>query len=143
MNSSIRILVVDDEKLNRNLLQALLKSLGYEADPACDGVDALNKAWQGYDMVLLDAIMPGIDGFETARRIRKDPRCSDIPIIMVTGMEEDEARSLAVKVGANDCIAKPIDRGKLKKVTAAFLDRGDETEPDDQTCEFSVAFGCY
>jgi CheY-like chemotaxis protein len=143
MNSPSRILVVDDEKLNRNLLQALLKSLGYAADVACDGVEALEKASQGYDMVLLDAIMPGIDGFETTRRIRKDPRCNDIPIIIATGMEENEARTLAIEVGASDCITKPVVKAQLEKLAAALLKGGDGPQLNENEQEFSATQGCW
>jgi CheY-like chemotaxis protein len=121
MKMKSRILVVDDERITRDLFQALLKSLGYESDYACNGMDALEKAGQGYDAVLLDAFMPGMDGFETARRIREDPLCSDIPIIVVTGMEKKEAQLLATQVGANDLITKPINKVELQNRLAPLL----------------------
>ena len=79
-----RILVVDDDGRNRKLLQAMLKSLGYDSDVACDGPEALDKLGQGFDLVLLDLMMPGMDGLEVARRVRNRSEHADIPIMMVT-----------------------------------------------------------
>ncbi len=136
MKTPKRILVVDDEKRNRNLLQAMLKSLGYESDVACDGVDALDKARQGFDMVLLDVMMPGIDGFETARRFRDDAGFSDIPIIMVTALEDKDARLRAVQAGANDFISKPIDKAELEIRSAALLKRKEiQDAVKEKVCE--------
>ncbi len=123
MKTPKRILVVDDEKRNRNLLQAMLKSLGYDSDSACNGMEALDKARQGIDMVLLDVMMPGINGFETARRFRDDVGFSDIPIIMVTALGDQEARLRAVQAGADDFISKPIDKLELEIRSAALLKR--------------------
>ena len=79
-----RILVVDDEQRNRNLLQAMLKSLGYPSEVACDGTEALDRLHKDLDLILLDVMMPGMDGFEVTRRIRNNPDWIDIPIVMVT-----------------------------------------------------------
>jgi putative two-component system response regulator len=116
-----RILVVDDERRNRNLLRAMLKSLGYDSDTAFDGMEAMAKIEQGYDLLLLDVMMPGMDGFEMTRRVREKTGWSDIPIIMVTALGSKEDRLRAVEAGANDYITKPIDKNELRIRTAALL----------------------
>jgi len=116
-----RVLVVDDEASNRELLEALLTSLGHDVDMAADGSAALAKLDPSHDLVLLDVMMPGIDGFEVARRIRNESAVSDIPICMVTVLSGKEERLRAVEAGANDFIAKPIDKMELKVRTASLL----------------------
>jgi len=116
-----RVLVVDDEASNRELLEALLTSLGHDVDMAADGSEALATLDPSHDLVLLDVMMPGIDGFEVARRIRNESAVSDIPICMVTALSGREERLRAVEAGANDFIAKPIDKMELKVRTASLL----------------------
>jgi putative two-component system response regulator len=121
MPPSKRILIVDDEEQNRELLEALLDSLGHASEKARDGFEALAKLKLSIDLVLLDVMMPGMDGFEVARRIREDPVDGNVPIIMVTALEGKESRLRAVEVGANDFISKPIDLTELKVRTASML----------------------
>lgn len=115
------VLVVDDELGNRELLEANLVGFGYEVDMACDGAEAIALLSPKHDLVMLDVMMSGIDGFETARRIRAGTNCSDIPICMVTALTGREQRLRAVECGANDFIAKPIDRMEVKIRTASLL----------------------
>lgn len=114
MSKPKRILVVDDEEQNLRLLKAFLEALGHEAETAGSGFDALRKLNSGFDLVLLDIVMPGIDGLEVVRRIRDDPEVSEIPIIMVTVLGDRETRLAAVEAGANDFIVKPIDKLELR-----------------------------
>jgi len=116
-----RILVVDDEPGNRELLEALLTGLGHEVELAPDGFAALAALKLGFDLVLLDVMMPGMDGFEVARRIRSGSDPSDIPICMVTSLTGKEERLRAVEVGANDFIAKPVDKTELNVRVASLL----------------------
>ena len=116
-----RILIVDDEAQNRELLEALFESYGHESENARDGIEALAKMKLGIDLVLLDVMMPGIDGFEVARRIREDPVNGGVPIIMVTSLTGKQDRLRAVEVGANDFISKPIDKTELKVRSASLL----------------------
>jgi len=114
MSRPKQILVVDDEEQNLRLLKAFLEALGHEAETAGSGFDALRKLNSGFDLVLLDIVMPGIDGLEVVRRIRDDPEVSEIPIIMVTVLGDRETRLAAVEAGANDFIVKPIDKLELR-----------------------------
>lgn len=116
-----RVLVVDDEAANRELLDALLTELGHDADMAADGAEALAKLDASHDLVLLDVMMAGIDGFEVARRIRNGSAAADIPICMVTALSSKEERLRAVEAGANDFITKPIDKTELRVRTASLL----------------------
>ena len=117
-----RILVVDDESSNRDLLTKMLKALGYYVDSAIDGLKALDQLKQfGYDLILLDVMMPGMDGFEVVRKIRSGTEYKDIPICMVTGLAGREDRLRAVEAGANDFIVKPFDMMELKIRTHSML----------------------
>ncbi|MBN1547691.1 MAG: hybrid sensor histidine kinase/response regulator [Syntrophaceae bacterium] len=121
MEKCKRVLVVDDEASNRELLEALLTSLGHNVDLAADGSEALAKLDSSHDLVLLDVMMPGINGFEVARRIRHESAVPDIPICLVTILSDKEERLRAVEAGVNDFIAKPIDKTELKVRTSSLL----------------------
>ncbi len=121
MTQRKRILVVDDESCNRLLLQSALKTLGYEPEHAQDGFEALAKLSLDIDVVLLDVMMPGMDGFEVARRIKKDIHWGDTPIIMVTSLTSREDRLRAVEAGAGDYISKPVDLVELRVRLASIL----------------------
>ena len=108
-----RILIVDDDPRNRNLITNFIEAIGHSTECAADGFEALEKLKSGFDLVLLDVMMPGIDGFEVARRIRKNDKFSDIPVLMVTVLDDKDSRLRAVEAGVNDFIAKPIDRLEL------------------------------
>jgi two-component system, cell cycle sensor histidine kinase and response regulator CckA len=108
-----RILVVDDELHNLDLLEAILDTFGYESEFAADGFEAIAKMSPRIDLVLLDVMMPRMDGFEVLRRLRKDPQCFDTPVIMITSLSGKTERLYAAECGANDFISKPIDRLEL------------------------------
>jgi PAS domain S-box-containing protein len=108
-----RILIVDDEPKNQRLIKDFLAVLGHSSEPANDGLEALEKLKSGFDLVLLDVMMPGMDGFEVVRHIRENSQFADIPVIMVTVLDDKETRLRAVEAGANDFISKPIDRLEL------------------------------
>jgi putative two-component system response regulator len=124
-----RILVVDDEELNRELLHAMLSSIGYEVDFAEDGFQALSMVKLDFDLVLLDVMMPGMDGFEVAQKIREGEEFGDVPICMVTALAAKKDRLRAVDAGANDFITKPVDKLELK-VRVASLIRMKETQDE-------------
>ncbi|MDP3427234.1 MAG: response regulator [Humidesulfovibrio sp.] len=108
-----KILVVDDEVINRKVLEGLLKSYGLECVSAESGPAALVLLDESIDLVLLDIMMPGMDGFLVAKAIRDMPKFADLPIVMVTALSAKEDRLRAVEAGANDFVAKPIDSTEL------------------------------
>ena len=112
---------MDDEELNRSVFKEMVESLGHEVEVAEDGVGALAMMKLDIDLVLMDVNMPGMDGFETVRRIREDPEVGDLPVIMVTALAGKEDRLRAVEAGANDFIAKPVDLTELQVRTSSLL----------------------
>lgn len=114
MKKRKRVLVVDDEISNRELIEAILSSMEIDVDMASNGLEALSKLNNMHDLVLLDVMMPGMDGFEVTRRIRSGSNDSDIPICMVTALREMDKRLRAVEAGANDFMAKPIDKVEMQ-----------------------------
>ena len=108
------ILVVDDQAPNIELLEAHLLPQGYEVVKATNGEEALVKlASHQVDLILLDVMMPGMDGFELARRIRKDDTRRQLPIILVTALHETEDRVKGIEAGCDDFLSKPIDKMEL------------------------------
>lgn len=103
------MLIVDDVPDNVAPLHDALDEAGYSVLVALDGVSALRRAQQALpDVVLLDAMMPGMDGFEVARRLKADPRTVDIPIIFMTGLTETEHLVAALDAGGADYVTKPV-----------------------------------
>jgi len=110
-----RILVVDDEPVNRELLEDMLVPLGYQVFQAPDGKTALQVVREiSPDVILLDIMMPKMDGFEVAKRLKQDEETKAIPIVMVTSLGAVEDRVRALAAGANDFLSKPVDRAELQ-----------------------------
>ena len=119
-----RILIVDDELLNRQLLEVILKPEGYLLRTAGSGEEALAiVAEQPPDLILLDIMMPGMDGYEVARKIKGDPATTHIPIIMITALDDHYTRLLGLSAGAEDFLGKPVDRGELCERVKQLLRR--------------------
>jgi adenylate cyclase len=113
MNRLARVLVVDDVAQNIKLLDAVLAPRGYAVLAASSGEEALAKASSDDpDLVLLDVVMPGMDGYEVCRRLRDDPCTRLLPVIMVTA-SGDEEKIQAIEAGADDFIQKPLDQPEL------------------------------
>jgi len=121
MSKPRRILIVDDEAPNRFVLAEMVRDLGHEVEEVEDGVAALAMVKLDIDLVLCDVNMPGMDGFEVVRRIREDAETADLPIIQVTAVADRDARLRAVKAGANDFIAKPVELTELRVRLGAQL----------------------
>jgi adenylate cyclase len=111
MSDPAVILVVDDVPQNLRLLQAVLEPRGYAVVTATSGQEALDRL-AGVDLVLLDVVMPGIDGYEVCRRLRADAATSFLPVVMVTASGEQEKRR-AIEAGADDFVTKPFDHDEL------------------------------
>ena len=110
-----RILIVDDVATNRKLLMTFLKPDGYSCEAAEDGESALRLIPEFKpDLILLDIMMPGLDGFEVARRIKADEHSSHIPIIMLTALTDRDSRIKGLDAGAEDFLNKPFDQLELR-----------------------------
>ena len=121
MSEPAVILVVDDLAQNLRLLDAVLSPRGYEVSTAESGEEALSLlADHPPDLILLDILMPGIDGYEVCRRIRQDPATAFLPVVMITA-SGDEQKVLAIEAGADDFIAKPFDQAELLARVASLL----------------------
>jgi putative two-component system response regulator len=122
---SHHLLVVDDDQSNCDLLDGLLRSLGHSCECVSSGAEALQRLRDPelatLDLVLLDVMMPGMNGFEVARHMRADPTLHDLPIVMTTALTSREDRLLAVEAGANDFITKPIDKTELRVRVTSLL----------------------
>jgi PleD family two-component response regulator len=107
---SAHILVVDDNEVNLELLVAMLESEHYVVSTATDGFEALAKiAAEKPDIVLLDVMMPELDGFEVCRRIKADPTMADIPVIIVTALSDVDDLVRGFEAGPDDFVTKPFD----------------------------------
>jgi CheY-like chemotaxis protein len=112
--SSCSVLLVDDNAQNLELLLAYLEDLGCELRTATDGLAAIEMiANQAPDMILLDVMMPRMSGFQVCAKIKRDPKTSDIPVVMVTALNEVADVERAVECGADDFLTKPVNRVEL------------------------------
>jgi DNA-binding response OmpR family regulator len=125
-----RILVVDDEP---DLLWALRYALGdqgYDVDTASNAAEASALVEERRpDLILMDIVMPGIDGFELCRQLRRDPRFATIPVIFLTALLDTADRVKGLDEGADDFVSKPFELGELKARIRAVLRRAGERRP--------------
>src|SRR5262249_46527856 len=109
-----RILVVDDSEVNRDLIHAFLEGEAYVLFDASSGEEALEVAARAPpDLVLLDVMMPGIDGFETARRLKKAAGEDFLPVILLTSLSDQESRVRGLETGADEFLTKPVNAQEL------------------------------
>ena len=114
MTNRKKILITDDDPITRKLEEAILQDTGYDIRSVESGQATLDEvAANPPDLILLDLMMPKMDGFEVARRLKADPVTSAIPIIMVTAIDDVGSRSRLAVVGVSDVITKPLDRWAL------------------------------
>lgn len=110
-----RILVIDDEARNRRLLVAMLEAEGYVTEEAANGMQALELAQQNPpDIILLDIMMPGMDGYDVARALKAGEATRLVPVIMVTALDDRESRLRGLEAGAEEFVTKPVDRWELR-----------------------------
>jgi DNA-binding response OmpR family regulator len=111
---STRVLIVDDERQNRELLGIMLAPEGFAVQTAANGTDALALvAREPPDVVLLDVMMPGLDGYQVAAALKGDAATRHIPVILLSGLDDYQARTLASSAGADDFLSRPLDRDEL------------------------------
>lgn len=109
------ILIVDDDDSALETLCALLDGLQYHLELATNGLDALEKAsWVEPDLILLDVMMPGMSGYEVCRQLRETPTLREVPILLLTALDDRESRLQGLRAGADDFISKPLDLQELR-----------------------------
>ncbi len=125
-----RVLIVDDEAPLRFLLSKQLSRAGFETATAPDGATALESAAATpFDAIVLDVVMPGMDGFEVCRRLKADARTAELPVIFLSASSSGEFRRRAFSVGAADFLAKPFQIEQLPVYIEAILRRATEAAP--------------
>ncbi len=118
-----KILAVDDEASIRKLVSVTLQNRGYEVDTAEDGQDALDKiALSKPDLVILDVMMPRMNGWEARKRLREDPKTKDLPILILSAVGEFEAQLQGMESAGDDYITKPFSPQELGDIVEAMLD---------------------
>jgi len=119
-----KILIVDDEPDVASLLTLLLRSQGYEAVVASDGRQGLELARkENPDLIILDIMLPGLDGYKIARMLKFDESYSHIPIIMLTAKVQEKDKALGLETGADEYLTKPFDTQLLLKKVKEILER--------------------
>lgn len=119
-----KILIVDDVPANLDVIYRSLRAKGYQVLAATNGQNALEAAAQAQpDLILLDILMPDIDGYEVCRRLKADPETEDIPVIFVSGQDADGGTARGFEVGGVDYIMKPVQLEELLSRVKTHLER--------------------
>ncbi|MCL4475006.1 MAG: response regulator [Nitrospirae bacterium] len=133
-----RILVIDDESDIIELLSYNLEKEGFKVSSALDGEEALKKIREGvFDLIILDLMLPGLQGVELCRILRNDPKTKDLSVIMLTAKGEEVDRILGLEIGADDYITKPFSPRELIARIKAVLRRASKVSSKENT----IAFG--
>jgi two-component system, OmpR family, alkaline phosphatase synthesis response regulator PhoP len=118
----MKILVIEDDPTSQRLLQLVLEKEGYTVVTSNNGLEGFRKfKEESPDLIVLDVMLPGIDGFEISHRIHNEPDKFKPPIIMMSAKAQTSDRDAALKVGANAFLAKPVDRSILLKTISELL----------------------
>jgi CheY-like chemotaxis protein len=121
------ILLVEDDPLSARLADLVLRSEGYEVITAPNGLQALKIAQDAPpDLIMLDLMLPGLDGFEVLNRLRANPKTADVPVVVVSSKSQPTDKHTAIKVGANDYLTKPYRKNELLEVVRSLL----STQPE-------------
>ena len=152
-NKKQKLLIVDDDERNIRLISAILANYGYPFDTARDGIEAIEKTGlYKPDLILLDIMMPKMDGYEVCKRLRENPETAHIPIVMLTALTDRDSMVNGLEIGANDFLTKPVNAAELMIRTRNLLrikEFGDflndhnkilEMEVDKKTFELKGAY---
>jgi len=125
MNTHNKILVVDDDPINRDFFQLMLSKLGFTVEEAGDGIEALGKLKKFHpDLILVDNIMPRMTGFELTKTLKEDPKFREIPIIMFSALDDVQDKLTGFELGVDDYITKPFNFSEvLARIKAALRNR--------------------
>ena len=124
MDHKARILIVDDQRQNREVLEVMLSQQGFVLQSAARGDDALALVAEAPpDLILLDVMMPGLDGYEVAARLKGNPATRAIPVVLVSALHDTNAKELGKLAGVDHFLTKPVDRAELLATVEALLGR--------------------
>lgn len=119
-----QLLVVDDNEMNRDMLSRRLQRQGYQVDAVESGENALGALQTtNYDLILLDVMMPGLNGYEVLERVKSDDQLHDIPVIMISALDDLESVVRCIELGAEDYLFKPFNPVLLKARVGASLEK--------------------
>lgn len=114
-NQNFQVLIVDDNEINRDMLARRLHRRDFQITMAVNGREAIDRVRQSpYDLILLDIMMPEVDGYTVLKFLKADPRLKNIPIIMISAIEEMDSVMKCMEIGADDYLTKPFDPDTLK-----------------------------
>jgi twitching motility two-component system response regulator PilH len=117
-----QVLIVDDSPTEAHVLKGMLEKNGYETEIAESGAEGIERAKVFKpDLVLMDVVMPGLNGFQATRQLTKDPETSDIPVIIVTTKDQETDRVWGLRQGARDFLTKPVSEQRLMEKINAVL----------------------
>ncbi len=117
-----KILIIDDEERNRKLLEILMTADGHEVTVAVDGHSGMREATSmAPDLIILDVMMPGMDGFEVARALKSNPLTQSIPIVVASSLDDIASRKRMTSIKIDAFLVKPIDRWELSRQVAELL----------------------
>lgn len=120
-----KVLIVDDSPTERHLLSRILQDSGHQIVTANDGEEGLQRAKATLpDLVLMDVVMPGLNGFQATRKLKKDPATAHIPVVIVTTKDQDTDREWGMRQGANAYLVKPISAEALLGQVAELVSGG-------------------
>jgi DNA-binding response OmpR family regulator len=126
-----KILVVEDEKFARQILEVSLTDEGYEVSLANDGLDGVNKAdGKNFDLIIMDVMMPNLDGYEACRRLKANEKTKAIPIILFTGRAQKKDILNGIQAGADDYMIKPYKMAELLNKITKFIGPIPSVSPD-------------
>jgi DNA-binding response OmpR family regulator len=119
-----RVLIVDDERHNRQLLEVMLAAEGFVLQTAASGEEALALvAQEAPDLILLDVMMPGMDGYQVASRLKGDAATSHVAILMLTALDDRNSMAHGLNTGAEGFLTKPVEHAELRARVRATLDQ--------------------
>jgi len=120
-----RVLIVDDDPLIRRLLQVNFRLEGFDVDTAAEGEESLEKARADHpDAIVMDVMMPGMDGWEVCRRLKEDESLSGIPVVLLSARSDDDERDRGEAAGIAEYVTKPFDPGELVQVVRRAMAAG-------------------
>jgi len=132
-----RILIVEDDTDIAQLVTRYLQKAGYDTEVAATGAEALQAITRGpHDLVVLDLMLPYVDGLEICRRVRGDERSANMPIIMLTARADESERIVGLELGADDYLAKPFSPNELVARVRALLRRAQRGSPASRTITY-------